>query len=216
MTGATLPGLVTRPGSPPRDVAKRAVDVGVSLVVLLVLAPLMLVLALLVHLTSEGPVLYRQVRVGRDGVPILVRKFRTMRVNAERQLHLVRHLDQTGAGPLFKARDDPRVTALGRLLRRSSLDELPQLLNVLGGSMSLVGPRPALPHEVATYSETERRRLAVRPGLTGLWQVSGRSPRGWREGVRLDLEYVERRSLGLDLWILLRTVPAVLLARGAF
>ncbi|GAA1744387.1 hypothetical protein GCM10009710_25550 [Aeromicrobium alkaliterrae] len=195
---------------------KRGVDLVLAVILLLLLAPLMLVLALVVRLSDGGPVLFRQVRIGQHGAPITVLKFRTMMVGAEDALVAVRHLDETGDGPLFKVRDDPRVTRAGRFLRRTSLDELPQLVNVVAGSMSMVGPRPALVREVMTYTELERQRLAVRPGITGLWQVSGRSSLGWDDGVGLDLHYVEHRSLRLDLWILLRTVPAVLLARGAY
>ncbi|WP_229052997.1 sugar transferase [Aeromicrobium sp. Leaf350] len=204
-------GPVARPAS-----AKRAVDVTLALLLLVVLSPVMLLIAVLVKAGDGGPVLFHQIRVGRHGAAITVLKFRTMRVGAENALGAVRHLDETGDGPLFKVRDDPRVTRVGRLLRRTSLDELPQLFNVVAGSMSLVGPRPALVHEVASYSEQERRRLLVRPGITGLWQVNGRSTLAWDDGVELDLHYVEHRSMRLDLWILLRTIPAVLLARGAY
>jgi lipopolysaccharide/colanic/teichoic acid biosynthesis glycosyltransferase len=198
------------------SVGKRSVDVVAAVTLLVVLAPVLLLIAVLVRLGDGGPVLFRQTRVGLGGDLITVWKFRTMRVGAERELADLRHLDETGDGPLFKVRDDPRVTGVGRWLRRSSLDELPQLVTVLVGSMSLVGPRPALPREAARYTETERRRLTVRPGMTGLWQVSGRSSLPWGDGVRLDLHYVDHHSLRLDAWILFRTVPAVLLARGAF
>jgi lipopolysaccharide/colanic/teichoic acid biosynthesis glycosyltransferase len=177
-----------------------------------VLAPVFAVLAVLVR-RDGGPVLYRQVRIGRDGRPFAMVKFRSMVVGAER---LRPAGDHDGAGPLFKLHDDPRVTPIGRVLRRWSLDELPQLFNVLGGSMSLVGPRPPLPEEVGTYAEDARRRLLVRPGLTGLWQVSGRSDLSWEDTVRLDLRYVENWSPGLDLLILARTVTAVVGARGAY
>lgn len=198
---------------PPRG--KRALDVVVSLSALCVLSPLLVVLSLMVWSTSKGPVLYRQVRVGELGRPITMRKFRSMRVDAERHLQELASQNEAG-GPLFKLRADPRVTWVGRWLRRFSLDELPQLLNVLEGSMSLVGPRPALPHEVAQFSPHERQRLLVKPGLTGLAQVSGRSDLAWEESVRLDLHYVEHCSAALDLRILIRTVPAVLSARGAY
>lgn len=198
---------------PPRG--KRTIDVVLASAALCLLGPLLGVLSLMVWGTSKGPVLYRQVRVGERGRPITVRKFRSMRVDADRQLPELASQNEAG-GPLFKLRADPRVTHVGRWLRRLSLDELPQLINVLEGSMSLVGPRPALPHEVAQFSPRERRRLLVKPGLTGLAQVSGRSDLPWEESVRLDLHYVEHCSTGLDLRILARTVPAVLSARGAY
>jgi lipopolysaccharide/colanic/teichoic acid biosynthesis glycosyltransferase len=195
---------------------KRALDVAIAGTALLCLAPALVVLAVLVRASSPGPALYRQTRVGRHGAPITVRKLRTMTVDAEELLPALRALNMVEDGPLFKVRDDPRVTAVGRWLRRLSLDEVPQLVNVLGGSMSLVGPRPALPHEVEAYDALERRRLLVKPGLTGLWQVNGRSDLSWSDAVRLDLAYVEHGSLWLDLRILLRTVPAVLSGRGAY
>ncbi|GAA4807434.1 sugar transferase [Actinomycetospora chlora] len=209
-----LPLLRLRPpsfrGGP--HAAKAVVDRVVAALALIVLAPVFAVVALLVR-RDGGPVFYRQVRVGRDGRPFAMVKFRSMVVGAER---LRPAGDHDGAGPLFKLHDDPRVTPIGRVLRRWSLDELPQLLNVLGGSMSLVGPRPPLPEEVGTYAEDARRRLLVRPGLTGLWQVSGRSDLSWEDTVRLDLRYVENWSPGLDLLILARTVTAVVGARGAY
>jgi exopolysaccharide biosynthesis polyprenyl glycosylphosphotransferase len=182
---------------------------------LVLFAPLLLAVALGVRLTSPGPVLFRQVRVGRDGHQFRIVKFRSMYVDAETRLAELRHLNEHD-GVLFKIRDDPRVTPIGRWLRRLSLDELPQLFNVLSGRMSLVGPRPPLPEEVAAYPDDVRRRLAVKPGMTGLWQVSGRSDLAWDEAVRLDLSYVENWSLSLDLVILLRTLSAVLRSSGAY
>jgi len=195
--------------------AKRALDVVVAAVALLVLAPLCAVIALAVVLDSPGPALFRQRRVGQHGRPFVMYKFRSMVDGAEEQLAAVRHLN-SHRGPVFKARDDPRVTRMGRWLRRSSLDELPQLLNVLRGEMSLVGPRPPLPAEVAHYTAREWRRLAVRPGMTCLWQINGRSEVGFEEWVEMDLAYIERWSLWLDLAILLRTLPAVVSGRGAY
>lgn len=183
---------------------------------LVMLTPLLLALVLLVRLDSPGPALFRQTRVGRDGRTFTMLKFRTMCVDAEdrrAQLATVAGLD---GEVLFKMRADPRVTRLGRVLRTYSLDELPQLINVVRGEMALVGPRPPLPHEVEQYDGDARRRLAVTPGLTGLWQVSGRSDLSWEETVRLDLRYVENWSLGLDLRILARTVSAVVGHRGAY
>jgi lipopolysaccharide/colanic/teichoic acid biosynthesis glycosyltransferase len=163
-------------------------------------------------LTSRGPAFFRQERVGRDGSTFRIWKLRTMVVNAAELPVEGNDAD----GLLFKLRVDPRVTRLGRVLRRLSLDELPQLINVVSGSMSLVGPRPPLASEVARYGDDVRRRLLVRPGLTGLWQVSGRSDLPWDEAVRLDLQYVENWSLALDLAILVRTVSVVLRRRGAY
>jgi exopolysaccharide biosynthesis polyprenyl glycosylphosphotransferase len=198
-----------------RRLVKTAFDRVGALVLLLLTAPVLLALAVAIRLDSPGPVFFRQVRVGKDGREFLIFKFRTMYTDAERRLSEIRHLNEHD-GVLFKMRDDPRVTKIGRCLRRLSLDELPQLLNVLGGSMSLVGPRPPLPQEVATYPEDMCRRLAVPPGMTGLWQVSGRSDLPWEEAVRLDLRYVENWSLSLDLVILLRTLSAVVRSSGAY
>jgi exopolysaccharide biosynthesis polyprenyl glycosylphosphotransferase len=186
-----------------------------ALVLLALFGPVLLGVALCVRCTSRGPVLFRQVRVGRDGRLFRIFKFRSMYVDAEARLAELRHLNEHD-GVLFKIRDDPRVTPVGRYLRRFSLDELPQLLNVLLGQMSLVGPRPPLPAEVAAYADDVRRRLAVKPGMTGLWQVSGRSDLPWEEAVRLDLRYVENWSLSLDLVILLRTMTAVVRSSGAY
>ncbi|WP_438872262.1 sugar transferase [Paractinoplanes rishiriensis] len=186
-----------------------------AMLLLIGFGPLLLGVALCVRLTSRGPVLFRQVRVGRDGRLFRIFKFRSMYVDAEARLAELRHLNEHD-GVLFKMRDDPRVTRVGRWLRRFSLDELPQLLNVLLGQMSLVGPRPPLPSEVAVYADDVRRRLAVKPGMTGLWQVSGRSDLPWEEAVRLDLRYVENWSLSLDLVILLRTMTAVVRSSGAY
>jgi exopolysaccharide biosynthesis polyprenyl glycosylphosphotransferase len=179
------------------------------------LLPLMLVVALLVRLDSPGPAIYRQQRVGRDGRLFTMYKFRSMSTSAEdERSHLVASNEADGV--LFKIQHDPRVTRVGRWLRRTSLDELPQLLNVVRGEMSLVGPRPALPDEVARYDVDPRRRLVVKPGMTGLWQVSGRSDLSWAESVRLDVRYVDNWSLGLDLAIMVRTLRAVVSRRGAY
>lgn len=179
----------------------------------MLLAPVLAGLAAAVRVTSPGPALFRQTRVGRDGKPFTILKFRTMRRGSEqRKITLVSDRD----GVLFKIRNDPRVTPLGMRMRRHSLDELPQLINVVLGHMSLVGPRPPLPEEVARYGDDVRRRLLVRPGLTGLWQVSGRSDLSWEESVRLDLRYVENWSLTLDLQILWKTWSAVARGQGAY
>jgi exopolysaccharide biosynthesis polyprenyl glycosylphosphotransferase len=196
-------------------VVKEVVDrVGAALLLVL-LSPLLLTLAVCIRRDSPGPVFFRQVRVGRDGRQFLMHKFRSMHLDAEARLAEIRHLNEHD-GVLFKVRDDPRVTRVGRWLRRLSLDELPQLFNVLRGQMSLVGPRPPLPEEAAAYPDDVRRRLAVKPGMTGLWQVSGRSDLPWEEAVRLDLRYVENWSLSLDLVILMRTVSAVARTSGAY
>jgi lipopolysaccharide/colanic/teichoic acid biosynthesis glycosyltransferase len=160
-------------------------------------------------------VFFCQVRIGKDGVPFRMRKFRSMVVDAERRLTQLSAQNE-GAGVLFKMRNDPRVTKVGAWLRRWSLDELPQLINVLMGDMSLVGPRPALPQEAAGYEDQMRRRLVVKPGITGLWQVSGRSNLQWEDVVRLDLRYVENWSLALDLQILWKTWAAVVHGSGAY
>ncbi|MEQ3549089.1 sugar transferase [Pseudonocardia nematodicida] len=185
-----------------------------ALLLLLVLAPVLLVVALVVKLDG-GPVLFRQTRVGKDGTEFSMLKFRSMCVDAEARLAALRDRNEA-AGPLFKMAIDPRVTGPGRVLRKFSLDELPQLFNVVGGTMALVGPRPALAREVAEYCPLAQRRLAVKPGLTGLWQVSGRSNLSWDESIRLDAEYVDCWSPLLDLSILFRTAGAVIRGGGAY
>jgi exopolysaccharide biosynthesis polyprenyl glycosylphosphotransferase len=193
--------------------AKRAFDVGVSALALAVLAPVFAVIAVLVHRDSPGGVFYRQERIGKNGEPFSILKFRSMSSDADaRRAELTAGMDKG----LFKLVDDPRITRVGKVLRRYSLDELPQLVNVLRGEMSLVGPRPALPSEVSEYDRRELRRLAVTPGLSGLWQVSGRSNLDWADGIRLDLYYVENWSMTQDLVILWRTARAVLTSDGAY
>lgn len=200
----------------PSWLVKAVFDRVAALVLLVLLAPLMLAIAVAIRLTSPGPAVFRQRRVGRYGKEFVCLKFRTMTVDADARRHEVAHLNERREGVLFKIRHDPRVTVIGSRLRRSSLDELPQLFNVLSGDMSLVGPRPPLPSEVAAYEEDVRRRLLVKPGLTGLWQVSGRSELPWSEAVRLDLAYVDNWSLALDTRILLRTATAVVRGTGAY
>lgn len=192
---------------------KRLIDVFGSLTLLLLTAPLASVICLAIATTSPGGVFFRQERTGRDGHPFVMLKFRTMRAGADAERAALAARNEAN-GHLFKLREDPRITPVGRLLRRLSLDELPQLINVLRAEMSLVGPRP-LPVADSGYTGPARIRLSVLPGLTGLWQISGRSELSWEEMVRLDMHYVERRSLALDLAILARTIPAVLSARGA-
>jgi exopolysaccharide biosynthesis polyprenyl glycosylphosphotransferase len=201
--------------SGPRQVMKGLVDRVAAGVALLLLSPLMLVLAICVRLSDRGPALFKQTRVGKNGRSFKIYKFRTMVVDAERRLAELREMNELD-GVLFKMRRDPRVTPVGARLRKWSLDELPQLFNVLLGEMSLVGPRPPLPDEAALYADHVRRRLVVKPGLTGLWQVSGRSDLTWEESVRLDLRYVENWSLALDLQILWKTVFVLIRGRGAY
>ena len=194
---------------------KEVVDRALAAVGLLLLAPVLIGVALVVRLGSPGTALFRQTRIGKNGVPFTMLKFRTMRCDAEERRAELGPL-LAGDSVLFKLRDDPRTTRVGRFLRRYSLDELPQLVNVLRGDMALVGPRPPLPEEVARYHPDVHRRLAVKPGITGLWQVSGRSDLSWEESVRLDLRYVDNWSLGTDVGILARTLGAVVHHRGAY
>jgi exopolysaccharide biosynthesis polyprenyl glycosylphosphotransferase len=198
-----------------RRVVKGGVDRAIAALALLVLAPVLVAVALAVRLTSRGPVLFRQQRVGLHGRVFTMVKFRSMVADADAHLDGLRDANVSD-GLLFKVRSDPRVTPVGRWLRQLSLDELPQLFNVLCGSMSLVGPRPPLPGEVARYDTSVSRRLLVKPGLTGLWQISGRSDLPWEESVRLDLRYVENWSLALDLLIMWKTARAVLSRSGAY
>ncbi|NKQ52816.1 sugar transferase [Amycolatopsis sp. K13G38] len=198
-----------------RRILKEIFDRTCAALGLLLISPVLLTIALAVKLGDRGPVFYRQRRVGRDGRSFMMIKFRTMVVNADRVRGELLGANE-GAGPLFKMRRDPRVTKVGMILRRYSLDELPQLFNVLGGTMSLVGPRPPLPEETEAYEPAVRRRLLVKPGITGLWQVSGRSDLTWEESVRLDLRYVEDWSLALDMVILWKTARAVVGGRGAY
>lgn len=195
---------------------KRAFDVCFSLLALLAAGPIMIVAAVAVKATSPGPVFYRSERIGLDGLPFRMIKFRTMVVDADRQLAQLVDLNDSVGGVLFKIRKDPRVTRVGRLLRRYSIDELPQFINVLRGEMSVVGPRPPLPGEVETYDHRVRRRLLVRPGITGLWQISGRSDLSWEDSVRLDLSYVENWSMLSDLAIAAKTVSAIGGGKGAY
>jgi exopolysaccharide biosynthesis polyprenyl glycosylphosphotransferase len=198
-----------------RRIMKTVMDRSLALGGVLAALPVFVALALAVRLTSRGPAFFKQTRVGQGGQEFTMFKFRSMYVNAEERLAELRASNE-GAGLLFKMKDDPRVTSVGRFLRKWSLDELPQLFNVLNGTMSLVGPRPPLPREVAAYEQDVHRRLMVKPGLTGLWQVSGRSDLDWDESVRLDLRYVENWSLSMDLIILWRTAFAVLKRDGAY
>lgn len=195
---------------------KRTVDFLVSLGALLVLSPLFLVIAIAVKLTDGGPILFWQRRVGQFGREFDFPKFRSMVVNAEALKTSLLEKNDHSDGVTFKMKRDPRITAVGRLLRRTSFDELPQLWCVLTGKMALVGPRPPVPREVALYSVADRRRLDVKPGLTCIWQVSGRSELCFKQQVELDIEYIESRSVGQDIKLLAKTVPAVISGRGAY
>ncbi len=195
--------------------AKRIFDLIVGFLILILLAPVVPLIALIIRLDSSGPVFYRQDRIGEGGRPFKFYKFRSMYVESDRrQKELEGRNEQDG--PVFKMRLDPRVTSVGRFLRRSSMDEVPQVLNVLKGDMSIVGPRPPLPAEVSRYLPSHRRRLEVKPGITCLWQISGRSQIGFDEWMRLDMEYLRTRSLRTDFLIFVKTIPAVMARRGAY
>jgi exopolysaccharide biosynthesis polyprenyl glycosylphosphotransferase len=196
--------------------AKRVLDFAGSLTALILLVPLLLMIAVAVAIESGWPVLFVQKRLGYRGREFRVFKFRSMRRDAEARFEDIRQQNEVTDGPIFKARQDPRITRVGRILRKTSMDELPQLLNVLLGHMSLVGPRPPLESEVLQYEAWQLRRLAVKPGMTGLWQVSGRSDLGFQDMVRLDISYVEDWSIWTDLKLLVRTPLAVITGRGAY
>jgi exopolysaccharide biosynthesis polyprenyl glycosylphosphotransferase len=206
--------FVTHAPRPYQRSIKRLFDIFASALALLVLSPLLTAVAILIKLTSTGPIFFRQARVGLNGRPFNMFKFRTMVVGADR---LKQHLEEKNeqSGPVFKMKNDPRVTPLGRWLRKHSVDELPQLINVLRGDMSVVGPRPPLPSEVALYEGWQRRRLSVRPGLTCIWQVSGRNQISFQEWMFLDMRYIDHWSLSQDLSLILQTFPVVLSGRGA-
>jgi len=195
--------------------AKRALDLALSAVGLVLFGPLLIYLAIMVKLESAGPVFFRQRRVGKGGRLFTCLKIRSMVVNAEELKDSYEHLNESD-GAAFKIRDDPRVTRVGKFVRRSSLDEFPQLWNVLRGEMSMVGPRPQIPEEVAQYTPEQRERLLVKPGITCLWQISGRNDLDFDAWMELDREYIHRRSLMLDISILLRTLPAVIARKGAY
>jgi exopolysaccharide biosynthesis polyprenyl glycosylphosphotransferase len=197
------------------DILKRFMDIAVATLILLLVLPVMPVIILLIKLDSPGPVLFRQKRVGKDGREFDFFKFRSMHLGAENVIASLRPLSGVD-GPVFKLKEDPRITGTGRFLRRSSLDELPQLLNVLKGDMSIVGPRPNLPSEVSQYLPWQKRRLDVTPGITCYWQIAGRSHIGFQEWMRLDLEYIRSRSLVTDIKIMLKTIPAVIARKGAY
>ena len=195
---------------------KRLLDIVVSGIGLILLSPLLLAVGVAIRLESPGSVIFRQTRVGRWGQLFSMYKFRSMYTDAEERKRMLLEVNEMNGGVIFKMKQDPRITRVGRIIRRASIDELPQLWNVFVGDMSLVGPRPPLPSEVDEYSLTDRRRLEVTPGITCIWQVSGRSDIPFAEQVQLDVQYIESQSLFADLGILLRTIPAVLLGKGAY
>jgi len=194
---------------------KRCFDLGVGSLVFVFVIPIVPLIALMIKLDSPGPVFYRQDRIGRGGRPFRFYKFRSMYREADRRRAELEAKNEQ-QGPVFKIKADPRITPVGQFLRRSSMDEIPQILNVLRGEMSIVGPRPPLPVEVARYQPWHRKRLAVKPGITCLWQIAGRSQIGFDEWMRLDMEYLRTRSLRTDLAIFLKTLPAVMARRGAY
>ena len=195
---------------------KRVFDLVVSFIALIVLSPLMLLIGLLVKLTSPGAMIFTQIRVGRYGRHFRFYKFRSMYIDAEERKAQLLAQNQSADGVIFKMKNDPRITPIGRILRKTSLDELPQLVNVFLGDMSLVGPRPPVPSEVREYTLEDRKRLNVIPGLTCIWQISGRSDIPFSGQVKLDKEYIISRGLWRDIWILLKTVPAIFIGKGAY
>ncbi len=196
-------------------IGKRWLDVIIASSLLLLCLPLLALVAIAIKLDSRGSILFRSMRCGLGGEPFTFYKLRSMRENAHSLKPMLLHLNEVD-GPVFKLAHDPRMTRVGRFIRRTSIDELPQLWNVLSGDMSIVGPRPPIPEEVQQYTPNQMRRLSVKPGLTCLWQVSGRSDLSFDEWVRLDLEYIYHRSFSTDIGILARTIPAVLSCRGAY
>ncbi len=214
LDGLPMLAISPTPDSLPLFLLKRVMDVGLSLLLLIVGLPIIFLVAVALKITTGGTVLYRQTRCGLNGRRFTLYKFRTMVEDAERIRDEIAHLNEM-TGPVFKVREDPRVTPLGKVLRRFSLDELPQLWNVLRGDMSLVGPRPPIPEEVEAYARWQRRRLSMKPGLTCLWQISGRNEVDFDRWIELDLEYIDSWSPSLDFKILLKTIPVVLSGRGA-
>ena len=195
---------------------KRILDIVVSVIMILLLLPLLVLTALLIKLESKGPVIYRQARVGKDGRHFTFYKFRSMFIDADSRKDQILSQNDSSDGVIFKMKNDPRMTRVGRFIRKYSIDELPQLFNVLEGSMSLVGPRPPLPMEVAQYSLDERKRLHIKPGITCIWQVSGRSDIPFKKQVQLDEQYIKNHGFFRDIVILLKTIPAILTGKGAY
>lgn len=195
---------------------KRILDIVVSVFMILLLFPLFILTAILIKLESNGPIIYRQARVGKDGRHFTFYKFRSMFVDAEARKEQMLSQNDSADGVIFKMKNDPRMTRVGRFIRKYSIDELPQLFNVLEGSMSLVGPRPPLPCEVAQYTLDERKRLHIKPGITCIWQISGRSDIPFKQQVQLDEQYIKNHSFFKDIIILLKTIPAILTGKGAY
>ena len=194
---------------------KRLFDIVASVCILIAISPILAVIALLVKLEDGGPIIFKQKRVGKFGREFYMYKFRSMRVDAEARLKELLAQNGHSTGVTFKMKNDPRITRVGRVLRKYSLDEFPQFVNVLKGEMSMVGPRPPLPREVALYTLKDRQRLAITPGLTCFWQIGGRANIDFPEQVQLDVQYIESQSFWLDVWICIKTIPAVLLGKGA-
>jgi exopolysaccharide biosynthesis polyprenyl glycosylphosphotransferase len=222
--GGIVPGMLPGPDiaipfevnkAPMYDFLKRLFDIVVGSIIAILLLPILPLVALMIKLDSPGPVFFMQERVGENGRIFKFFKFRSMVSRAEEGRNLLNGANEQD-GPVFKIRSDPRITSVGRFLRRSSMDEIPQVLNVLKGDMSIVGPRPPLPEEVANYQPWHMNRLAVKPGITCLWQISGRSHIGFNEWMRLDMEYLKTRSFKTDLLIFLKTIPAVIERKGAY
>lgn len=213
--GVPLLTFTTTPYNEFQLAVKRAFDLSLSSVILILLSPLLLVIAGLIKVTSHGPILFKQTRVGLNGRKFTLNKFRSMVLDAESKKQELLHLNEMN-GPVFKMKDDPRLTRIGKFLRRISLDELPQLINVFKGDMSIVGPRPPIPEEVVKYKPWQRRRLSMKPGLTCVWQINGRNKiADFDRWMKLDLQYIDNWSLSLDFKIFLKTIPVVLLGRGA-
>ncbi len=199
-----------------QNILKRALDITVAGTALVLLSPVFTIVALLIKMETPGPVFFKQTRVGLNGRHFTMWKFRSMGVNAEAVKSSLSDQNEMENGVLFKMKNDPRITRVGAFIRKASIDELPQIFNVLNGDMSLVGPRPPVPSEVEQYSMSDLRRLSVVPGITCIWQVSGRSDIPFKQQVELDVKYIETQSFFLDLLLLFKTVPAVLTARGAY
>lgn len=205
------------------EIVKRCIDIILSVLFLLIVSPTMVIIAILIKIESKGPVLYRSIRIGKNGRSFSIYKFRTMVIATDDRKHneYVRNLLSGELGPekggvLFKIKNDPIITRIGKFLRRMNLDELPQFINVLIGDMSIVGTRAALPYEVDQYEDWQKERLSVKPGITGIWQISGRSSITFREMVMLDIYYIKQRSIWLDILIMLKTIPVMLFGRSAY
>ena len=198
------------------NIKKRILDVAVATGLLIVLSPLLALIGMLIKCDSPGPALFRQTRVGMGGRLFGMWKLRTFCVDAEKQQAELENMNEMHGGIIFKIKNDPRLTRMGRYIRKASIDEIPQLWNVLTGEMSMVGPRPPLPHEVERYLPSERKRLSVLPGITCIWQVSGRSEIPFKKQVEMDMAYIQSQSLWLDISLIIKTIPAVLSGRGAY